>query len=41
MDERIDDLAGVLLLLDFLIKVVEEIWLIGHGLIQIILKSLH
>lgn len=41
LDEAIDDFAGVFLFLDLLVEVVEEVRLIGHCLIEIILESLH
>lgn len=41
LNKPINDLARILLLLDLLIEVIEEIGLIGHSLIQIILKPLH
>lgn len=41
LNKPINDLARIFLLLDLLIEVIEQIGLIGHSLIQIILKPLH
>ena len=40
LHEAVDDLARVLLLLDLFVEVVEEVGLVGHGLIQVVLKPL-